>query len=463
MTPERHDEMVAVGQPRPAPHRGQPDGRGRRRRRGARRPAAPGRRRVPRHDPHRQRPPGHLARHLRSRTAPPSSPALDAPDRRARRDARRSSARPTATASTSACNAGPRRPAATCPAASPGPSELAEVRIPIPDRPGAAAEIFTLAAELGVNIASFEVVHLAESNVGVAVVLVDAEVAELLPRRADRPRLPPGRHPPELIRSRAASDCRDRPLDAVVDVPGSKSIANRALVCAALADGDSRCSRRARRRRHRGHGRRASSALGIGGGRSRAIDAVVAAAVAGSSAPAAASRSTPAWPARRRGSSPPSPRSADGPVTVDGAAAAARPGRWRRCTTRWPRSAPGSCTPSRSGSPAGHGHRPAARGGDGRDRRRRLQPVPHRADARSARCSTAGCACELTTPLVSRPYVGLTAAGDGVVRCRRSTVVASDDRRRRRRRYRGRELADRARRVRRPATRWRWRRCRGGR
>jgi 3-phosphoshikimate 1-carboxyvinyltransferase len=30
-----------------------------------------------------------------------------------------------------------------------------------------------------------------------------------------------------------------RPLDAVVDVPGSKSIANRALICAALADGDS--------------------------------------------------------------------------------------------------------------------------------------------------------------------------------------------------------------------------------
>ena len=28
-----------------------------------------------------------------------------------------------------------------------------------------------------------------------------------------------------------------RPLDAVVNVPGSKSIANRALVCAALADG----------------------------------------------------------------------------------------------------------------------------------------------------------------------------------------------------------------------------------
>ena len=59
------------------------------------------------------------------------------------------------------------------------PQELAEVRIPIPDRTGAAAEIFTLAAELGVNIASFEVVHLAESNVGVAVVLVAADVADL--------------------------------------------------------------------------------------------------------------------------------------------------------------------------------------------------------------------------------------------------------------------------------------------
>ena len=59
------------------------------------------------------------------------------------------------------------------------PEELAEVRIPIPDRTGAAAEVFTLAAELGVNIASFEVVHLAESNAGVAVVLVAADLADL--------------------------------------------------------------------------------------------------------------------------------------------------------------------------------------------------------------------------------------------------------------------------------------------
>lgn len=58
------------------------------------------------------------------------------------------------------------------------PSEIAEVRIPIPDRPGAAAEVFTLAAELGVNIASFEVVHNVEGDRGVAVVLVDSSTAD---------------------------------------------------------------------------------------------------------------------------------------------------------------------------------------------------------------------------------------------------------------------------------------------
>jgi prephenate dehydrogenase len=59
------------------------------------------------------------------------------------------------------------------------PDELAEVRIPIPDRAGAAAEVFTLAAELSVNIASFEVVHVAESTRGVAVVLIDRTMVEL--------------------------------------------------------------------------------------------------------------------------------------------------------------------------------------------------------------------------------------------------------------------------------------------
>ena len=59
------------------------------------------------------------------------------------------------------------------------PSDLAEMRIPIPDRPGSAAEVFTLAAELGVNIANFEVVHSVEGDRGIAVVLVDLDDAEL--------------------------------------------------------------------------------------------------------------------------------------------------------------------------------------------------------------------------------------------------------------------------------------------
>jgi prephenate dehydrogenase len=59
------------------------------------------------------------------------------------------------------------------------PETFAEVRIPIPDRTGAAAEVFTLAADLGVNISNFEVVHMAEGNRGVAVVLVDAASSEV--------------------------------------------------------------------------------------------------------------------------------------------------------------------------------------------------------------------------------------------------------------------------------------------
>ncbi|PIE33693.1 MAG: prephenate dehydrogenase [Ilumatobacter coccineus] len=59
------------------------------------------------------------------------------------------------------------------------PEAFVEVRIPIPDRAGAAAEVFTLAADLGVNIANFEVMHLPEGNRGIAVVVVDAAVADL--------------------------------------------------------------------------------------------------------------------------------------------------------------------------------------------------------------------------------------------------------------------------------------------
>jgi prephenate dehydrogenase len=57
--------------------------------------------------------------------------------------------------------------------------DVVEIRIPIPDRPGAAAEIFTLAAELNVNLANFEVVHSAEGERGIAIVLVDHAQVDL--------------------------------------------------------------------------------------------------------------------------------------------------------------------------------------------------------------------------------------------------------------------------------------------
>jgi prephenate dehydrogenase len=59
------------------------------------------------------------------------------------------------------------------------PADLAEVRIPIPDRPGAAAEVFTLASELGVNVADFEVFHSAEGAKGILILLIEATAGDL--------------------------------------------------------------------------------------------------------------------------------------------------------------------------------------------------------------------------------------------------------------------------------------------
>jgi prephenate dehydrogenase len=58
-------------------------------------------------------------------------------------------------------------------------AEMAEIRTVIPDRPGAAAEVFTLAAELGVNVTDFEVYHSAEGERGVLILLVEAGQSEL--------------------------------------------------------------------------------------------------------------------------------------------------------------------------------------------------------------------------------------------------------------------------------------------
>ncbi|MGH9029970.1 MAG: prephenate dehydrogenase/arogenate dehydrogenase family protein, partial [Acidimicrobiales bacterium] len=44
------------------------------------------------------------------------------------------------------------------------PERLAEVRVPVPDRPGVLAEITTLAGDMGVNIADLEIAHSAEGE-----------------------------------------------------------------------------------------------------------------------------------------------------------------------------------------------------------------------------------------------------------------------------------------------------------
>lgn len=71
-------------------------------------------------------------------------------------------------------------------AALPGPlgrvGELAEVRVPVPDRPGVIAEVTTLASTLGVNIYDIEIAHSAESPRGLLILLVAADRAHDLRR-----------------------------------------------------------------------------------------------------------------------------------------------------------------------------------------------------------------------------------------------------------------------------------------
>jgi prephenate dehydrogenase len=58
------------------------------------------------------------------------------------------------------------------------PSELAEFRVPVPDRTGVLADVTTLATELAVNIVDLEIAHSSEGQQGVLILLVEAEMAE---------------------------------------------------------------------------------------------------------------------------------------------------------------------------------------------------------------------------------------------------------------------------------------------
>ncbi len=58
------------------------------------------------------------------------------------------------------------------------PGEVVELRVPVPDREGALAEVTTLAAELGVNIADLEIAHSSEGDRGVLILLVPTTGAQ---------------------------------------------------------------------------------------------------------------------------------------------------------------------------------------------------------------------------------------------------------------------------------------------
>jgi len=60
------------------------------------------------------------------------------------------------------------------------PEDLVELRVTIPDREGALAPIFTLATDLDVSIADFEIAHSIEGDEGVLILLVDADLGERL-------------------------------------------------------------------------------------------------------------------------------------------------------------------------------------------------------------------------------------------------------------------------------------------
>jgi len=60
------------------------------------------------------------------------------------------------------------------------PEDLVELRVPIPDRPGALAEVTTLAGELGVNIEDLTIAHSPEGAGGTMLMVVDARSADLM-------------------------------------------------------------------------------------------------------------------------------------------------------------------------------------------------------------------------------------------------------------------------------------------
>jgi prephenate dehydrogenase len=68
------------------------------------------------------------------------------------------------------------------PVGAPRGEKLAELRIPVPDKPGVLAEVTTLAGSLGVNIVDLEIAHSMEATGGVLVLVIAARHADALER-----------------------------------------------------------------------------------------------------------------------------------------------------------------------------------------------------------------------------------------------------------------------------------------
>jgi len=66
------------------------------------------------------------------------------------------------------------------PASAPDPTELAELRVPVQDRPGVLAEVTTLASEANLNIYDLEIAHSQEGTSGVLIMVLDAAGAASL-------------------------------------------------------------------------------------------------------------------------------------------------------------------------------------------------------------------------------------------------------------------------------------------
>jgi prephenate dehydrogenase len=66
------------------------------------------------------------------------------------------------------------------PTSTPDPAELAQLRVPVPDRPGVLAEITTAASDANLNIYDLEIAHSAEGSSGVLIMVLDAAAAPVL-------------------------------------------------------------------------------------------------------------------------------------------------------------------------------------------------------------------------------------------------------------------------------------------